>query len=161
MKNAPTHVFRALRRYSRGATQLCFRFGKHALPHTDDMRRLDNGGGARRCLLVSFRSALRSPFASSARTAVPLSAVPFAVPRGCYSSPSQVSLRKEHTILFSPCQAVNLYFDCFLARSDRPGFFGFFPGSAAAGTRLPKKSDVKTEKALDKLVSVNYNAICG
>ena len=109
----------ALRRNSRGATQLCFRVGKHALPHTDDMRRLDNGGGARRCLLVSFRSALRSPFASSARTAVPLSAVPFAVPRGCYSSPSQVSLRKKHTILFSPCQAVNLYFDCFLAGSDK------------------------------------------
>ena len=46
---------------------------------TPDTCRPGNGCVPRRFLLVSFRSALRSPFTSSARTAVPLSAAPCAV----------------------------------------------------------------------------------
>lgn len=74
---------RVLRRKNRVATQLCRRLPiRHAHPHTCDMRRDDNGCGdpSPPTGPLPFRSALRSPFTSSARTAVSLSAVPFAVP---------------------------------------------------------------------------------
>ena len=106
---------RVLRRKNRVATQLCRRLPiRHAHPHTCDMRRDDNGCGdpSPPTGPLPFRSALRSPFTSSARTAVSLSAVPFAVPQRRYSSPSQV-YGKYFTISCSFCQGIGMFFQCF------------------------------------------------
>ena len=111
---------RVLRRKNRVATQLCRRLPiRHAHPHTCDMRRDDNGCGdpSPPTGPLPFRSALRSPFTSSARTAVSLSAVPFAAPRGSYSSPSQV-YRTDFITDGSRLSSTKMHFVCTSVSTD-------------------------------------------
>ena len=101
----------ALRRLFRGATQLDLPCGKPSLSsRTPDTCRPGNGCVPRRFLLIAFRSALRRPFTSSARTAVPLSAAPCSVPRGCYYSSSLVYM--QDTLPLPVCQGAGLFLSC-------------------------------------------------
>ena len=110
-KNPSAQSSCALRRSFRGATQLDPPGGKPSLSsRTPDTCRPGNGCVPRRFLLIAFRSALRSPFTSSARTAVPLSAAPCTVPRGRYYSPSLVYMKDTFRMSF--CQEHRLYFRC-------------------------------------------------
>ena len=128
----------ALRRLFRGATQLDLPCGKPSLSsRTPDTCRPGNGCVPRRFLLIAFRSALRSPFTSSARTAVPLSAAPCAVPRGCYYSSSTVYMKV--TLPPPICQESGLYLPCIMNTvlippgDQTPGGFSFLTAAGCSG----------------------------